>query len=133
LTVPNPRYNKVDFKNREKIRMNFSNLRNRWALEQEERKRKAALLRRILTEKGIPVFKKYGIQRVILFGSIIKEMCTETSDIDILVTPLDNNNYWKFLHEIEDVVNSPIDLYTDNDDSVFVQKIIERGEVFYEV
>ena len=113
--------------------MELTNLKKKLVNEQKERKRKAEYLKRMLTEKGIPVFKKYGIQRVILFGSIINGMCTETSDIDILVAPLDNKKYWKFLHEIEEVVNLPIDLYTDGDDSVFVQKIIDRGEVFYEV
>jgi len=113
--------------------MDFDNLRRKWAREQEERRRKAEYLKCILTKKGIPVFKKYGVKKVILFGSLINEMCMETSDIDILVTPLENKDYWTFRHELEEAVNSPIDLYTDKDDDAFIKKIMDRGEVFYEV
>ena len=113
--------------------MNLNNLKKRWACEHKERKERACSLRRILAEQGVLVFKKYGIRKVILFGSFIDERCLESSDVDILVVPLDNNKYWEFLHELEETVNFSIDLYTDKDDSVFVQKIMERGEVVYEV
>jgi predicted nucleotidyltransferase len=57
----------------------------------------------------------------------------ESSDVDILVASLGNDKYWEFLHELEETVNFSIDLYTDKDDPVFVKKIMERGEVFYEI
>ena len=57
----------------------------------------------------------------------------EMSDIDILVMPLNNSLYWEFRHDLEDAIDLPIDLYTDLDDPIFVEKIIARGETIYEV
>ena len=55
------------------------------------------------------------------------------SDIDILVMPLDNSLFWQMRAELEEVVNAPVDLYTDRDDPQFTQKIVERGVKIYEI
>jgi hypothetical protein len=55
------------------------------------------------------------------------------SDIDILVLPLENSQYWDFRHELEEAVDMLIDLYTDLDDRFLVEKIISRGETIYEI
>ena len=47
--------------------------------------------------------------------------------------PLKNRQYWDFRHELEEAVDLPIDLYTDSDDPILVEKIISRGETIYEV
>ena len=68
-----------------------------------------------------------------MFGSVADGVCSEMSDIDILVMPLKNTQYWDFRYELEEAVDLPIDLYTDLDDPIMVEKIISRGETLYEV
>jgi predicted nucleotidyltransferase len=87
----------------------------------------------LLLERGIAVFKKFGIRKVIVFGSVAEGVCGEMSDIDILVMPLKNSQYWDFRYELEEAVDLRIDLYTDLDDPVLVEKITSRGETLYEV
>ena len=70
---------------------------------------------------------------VLLFGSVLTHRSTPTSDIDLLVVPLSAVDYWKFHHELEQSLGYPVDIYTQEDDPVFVQKILQRGEVVYEV
>ena len=86
-----------------------------------------------LTVKGEPVFQKFGIAKVILFGSVADERSRPTSDLDVLVMHLLKEDYWTFRHEIEEAVGHPVDLYTLDDDPALVKKIIERGVVVYEI
>lgn len=84
-------------------------------------------------EKAIPVFQKYYISKVVLFGSSAENRSRPDSDIDLLVSPLSADNYWDFIRELENIVGLPVDVYTDADDELFVKKILERGEVIYEI
>jgi hypothetical protein len=47
--------------------------------------------------------------------------------------PLASKQYWHFRHELEKTLEFPVDVYTETDDPVFVEKIIERGETIYDV
>lgn len=87
----------------------------------------------MLLQRGTKVFQKYGVRKAIVFGSVASGFSRETSDIDILVMPLENSRYWDFRHELEEAVELPIDLYTDSDDPDFVEKIKSRGEILYEL
>jgi len=111
----------------------FTKLKKKWLLGQEVRKARAKMFKRTLLEKGRPTFEKYGIHKVIIFGSVADNRCNEGSDLDILVIPLSNDKYWEFHHELEEAVGLPIDLYTENEDPVFTKKILSRGEIIYEV
>ena len=113
--------------------MSFEKLQERRVLERQKRKIRSEQFKSLLLERGITVFKKFGIGRVIVFGSVADGVCGEKSDLDILVMPLKNSLYWDFRHELEETVDLPIDLYTDLDDPVLVKKIISRGEKIYEV
>lgn len=113
--------------------MSFVKLKKRWALEREARRCQAKILKRSLLERGRPVFEKFGIRKVLLFGSVADDWCSEMSDLDVLVLPLSSRNYWDFRHELEEAVGIPVDLYTEDDDPVFMKKILSRGEVVYEV
>lgn len=109
----------------------FKNLKQRWAREAMEQSCRADVFKRQLIEKGTPVFRRYNIQQAYLFGSVTVGRCQENSDIDLYVSKLQVERYWEFRHELEEAVQLPIDLYTDSDDHVFVQKIVERGEKIY--
>ena len=98
-----------------------------------ERCQLADLMKRTLQEKGKPVFQKYGVRKVVLFGSVADNRCRAGSDLDILVMPLPNQSYWELRHELKEAIGLPVDLYTQDDDPIFVKKVLERGVVIYEV
>ncbi len=114
-------------------KMAFEKLKKRRAVQREGRKIRSERLKSLLLERGLIVFKKFGICKVIVFGSVADGVCGEMSDIDILVMRLKNSQYWDFRYELEEAVGLPIDLYTDLDDPILVEKIITRGETLYEV
>ena len=109
----------------------FDKLKKRWAFEANEQSDRANSFRERLLNEGIPIFKKYNIKKVYLFGSLAAGRCEENSDVDLFVSPLSSENYWQFRFELEELIQLPIDLYTNDDDRVFVKKIIERGVKIY--
>lgn len=113
--------------------MDYDKLKKRWFLEKLERKRISDEIKSSVISKGIPLFKRFGIHKVVLFGSVIDGRSGKNSDIDILVIPLSGDRYWPFRHELEQSLGYPLDLYTQDDDNKFIEKILERGDVIYEV
>jgi len=113
--------------------MTFEKLKKKWVNDKQKRINRSADLKNSLVNKGKPIFRKYGIAKVILFGSVADGRCELSSDIDILVQPLPAEKYWNFRRELEDAINTAVDIYTTGDDPVFVDKIISRGEIVYEV
>ena len=97
--------------------MAFEKLQKRGAIERERRKIRSEHLKTLLLKRGIALFNKFDIRKVIVFGSVADGACGEMSDLDILVMPLKNSRYWDFRYELEEAVYLPIDLYTDLDDS----------------
>jgi predicted nucleotidyltransferase len=108
-------------------------LLKRWSREKENQKTRSAVFKKRLLENGTPVFKRFNLQVVYLFGSVASGKSRESSDIDLYVSSLPADRYWKFRHELEEAVDLPIDVYTDSDDRKFIKKIIERGEKVYGV
>jgi predicted nucleotidyltransferase len=86
-----------------------------------------------LLNRGRTLFQKYGVRRVWLFGSVSQERALVDSDVDVLVSPLSAEDYWPLRRELEAAVGYPIDLYTQDDDAVFVRKVMRRGELIYDV
>jgi len=113
--------------------MNYKKLKKRWLSGKLERRKISKGLRSDVISKGMPLFIKFGVKKVVLFGSVVDGRAGEASDIDILVLPLSNDQYWQCRHELEQVINYPVDLYTQDDDQKFVSKVLARGEVIYEV
>ncbi|EFK11262.1 nucleotidyltransferase domain protein [delta proteobacterium NaphS2] len=113
--------------------MHYNKLKEKWALETAQRKAFSSRLKMKLREKGFPIFKRYGISKAVLFGSLQHGQCHDRSDIDLLVFSLDTNQYWDFRHDLEQALDYPLDVYTQTDDPVFVQKVLKRGEKIYEV
>lgn len=67
--------------------------------------------------KAIPVLNKFGVSKVILFGSVVDETAKKSSDIDILAIPVLNRKFWELKHELEETLDFTVDLYTQDDDS----------------
>jgi predicted nucleotidyltransferase len=112
--------------------MGFEKLKARWTNERLLRRREARLRREALLGKAIPVFERYGVARAVVFGSVARGSTHSESDIDLLVMPLEQRNYWDFRRALEEVLDYQIDLYTQADDSVLVKKIQERGDLIYD-
>jgi len=111
--------------------MGFEKLKAKWEKDRKVRFARSEILMHLVKDRGKPLFKKYGVQKVVIFGSVANNLCDENSDIDIYVEPLSAKTYWAFRRELEEAVDSTIDLYTDSDDPIFIGKIISRGEVIY--
>jgi len=61
--------------------------------------------------------KKYGVRRARLFGSIASDNATPESDVDILVSflqPIDGWTYAGMARELEEALQRPVDLVTEN-------------------
>jgi predicted nucleotidyltransferase len=111
----------------------FNALHNKWKQMEQDRHTYSKEVRRRLIEEGIDIFKRYKIKKVVLFGSVLENRMGDTSDVDILVDPLSAEDFFSFQCSLEEKLNIPVDLHTMNEDKKFIEKILDRGEVIYEV
>jgi uncharacterized protein len=62
-------------------------------------------------------FKRLGVVRLALFGSVARNEATENSDIDLLVTfsqqPVTSVDYFNLQFYLEDLLGCSVDLITD--------------------
>lgn len=81
--------------------------------------------------------KKYHIRKLSLFGSVLRDDFTPTSDIDVLVEfqPGGKIGLFKMAHmenELSDLIGRKVDLRTPQDLSrYFRQEVVENAEVQY--
>ncbi len=112
--------------------MDYSKLKKRWQKESEESHLLSKELRQKILIHGKKIFLDYNIQRVVLFGSVAQNRANAKSDIDLVVFGLAKNKYWHFKQDIEEATGRIVDVYTDQDDKVFVEKQLARGEIVYD-
>ncbi len=105
----------------------------RWEQQGKERVLRSLRTQELIALKAIPVFEKYRIKKVVLFGSVLENRMYEGSDIDLLVDYVPPEQFWAFHNNLEEVLNMPVDIYTMNDNRQFTSKILRRGRVIYEV
>ena len=113
--------------------VNFDKLKQRWQRDRIQQQEYSAIRRKLAQEEAKPVFEKYHISKVVLFGSALENRSGSDSDIDLYVHPLSSSDYWIFIRELENILGLPVDVYTDSDDEILVKKILERGEIIYEI
>jgi len=61
--------------------------------------------------------EKFGVTRLALFGSTARDTAQPNSDVDILVSfdaPATSKRYFGVLFYLEDLLESPVDLITEN-------------------
>lgn len=84
----------------------------------------------------LPIIQKYGVDRVILFGSIARGDATENSDYDFLISKGNIRSllqYMSFVGELEDALNSHVDVITDTSpDEDIIQTAMQEGILLYE-
>ncbi|MEA3277594.1 MAG: nucleotidyltransferase domain-containing protein [Pseudomonadota bacterium] len=111
----------------------FSKLEARWRRQRAERVLRSQGLRTLLMERGVPVLRASGVRRAYLFGSVAAGTAKTHSDIDVLAISVQAADYWRLRRELEAALDHPVDLYTQDDEPEFVRKIMERGDLIYEV
>ena len=83
-----------------------------------------------------PVFKRYDIEKAVLFGSVAKGTAKENNDLDILVdSNLRGLRFIGLLEELKEAANMEVDLLdvTHIEKNSLVDKEIkETGVVIYE-
>ncbi|PLV56769.1 nucleotidyltransferase family protein [Thermotoga sp. SG1] len=104
-----------------------------------ERKKKEEEKMKLLAQRALEEAKKvtsvlrekYGVKRVVLFGSLAKylrgaEEFTERSDIDLAVEGLPKEAYFRVLSEINRLSEFEIDLIDLEGCPAFLRNLIER-------
>jgi uncharacterized protein len=82
--------------------------------------------------------RRNPIQKLSLFGSVLRDDFTDKSDVDFLVEldPTAHVGLFEFLHmqfELQDMIGRPVDLRTPEDlHERFRQKVVDQAETVYE-
>ena len=104
-------------------RQNKQNQQNQYFAQQARKNLKT------ITEYLIQTFP---ITKIILFGSLVKNKFTETSDIDLAVEGIPPALYFSALARVNALSDHWIDLKPLEDlDRHFLQRVMETGEVIY--
>jgi predicted nucleotidyltransferase len=109
----------------------FEKLKQRWQQEATYRVQQADL-RKAALHNSQNVFEAFGLKKVVLFGSVAQGQSHPESDLDVLVMPLPQPEYWRFRAALQEATGFEVDVYTQADDPSWVAKILARGEVIYE-
>ncbi len=75
---------------------------------------------------------RYGVERLALFGSTVRNSASPNSDIDILVSfdgPATSERYFGVQFFLEDLLGRPVDLVTDKALRPELRPFIEREAV----
>lgn len=89
-----------------------------------------------IKELILPIILKYGVARVILFGSMARGDADENSDYDFLISKGRIRSllqYMSFVGELEDALNSHVDVITDtSSDDTIIRTAMKEGILLYE-
>lgn len=85
-----------------------------------------------IREKTLPVFRKYGIERVAVFGSYAKGREREESDVDFLVRYAPGVKRSLFTHvrlvnELQDVLKKKVDVVSEQSLSQLLRDEVLRS------
>ena len=83
-----------------------------------------------------PVFRRYGVSRAVLFGSVARGMARETSDLDLLVdSRLHGLRFVGLVEAIRQAVEMPVDCFDVSHiepNSRLAREIRDSGVMIYE-
>lgn len=85
-----------------------------------------------LTELKPELARRFGVQRLALFGSIARDEAGPASDVDIIVAfdgPASSARYFGVQFLLEDVLGCPIDLVTEKAVRPELRPFIEKEAV----
>lgn len=82
-----------------------------------------------LIEKAAEALKKAGAREVYLFGSAAAGQIREDSDIDMAVSGLPPEAFFKAMGDAADILKRPLDLVDLDEETPFTQYLKEEGEL----
>lgn len=87
---------------------------------------------RLLAEHKPYLATQFGLTRLALFGSTVRDSATAASDVDVLVAfdgPATSARYFGVQFYLEDLLGSPVDLVTEKALRPELRSFIEREAV----
>ncbi|MEI8376893.1 MAG: nucleotidyltransferase family protein [Planctomycetota bacterium] len=87
---------------------------------------------RLLTEYKPVLSHRFGVARLALFGSVVRDAAKEGSDVDVLVAfdgPATSARYFGVQFYLEDLLGSPVDLVTEKALRPELRPFIEKEAV----
>ncbi len=101
--------------------------------EEEERLREISRqIRQELVHVLEEISTRLSFEKAILFGSVREGRADPSSDVDLYITGLHPDQYYECMRLLEERLNRKVDLHTREEDPVFLERILEKGEVVYE-
>jgi predicted nucleotidyltransferase len=95
-----------------------------------------------ISKRIVPVFRPFGPEKIILFGSSVKGNQDPFSDVDVIVVYRTDKSFMARLRDLYESWDIPkaVDIlaYTPEEfqemlkDSYFVQRVVNEGDVIYE-
>ena len=89
-----------------------------------------------IKEKTVPIAKKYGVERMSLFGSYARGTANQNSDVDLYIDKGKITSlirYFMFVDELEKILNCHVDVITTGiEDKKFLSEIQNEGVLLYE-
>jgi predicted nucleotidyltransferase len=82
-----------------------------------------------LIEEAARVLKTAGAREVYVFGSVAKGEMTGHSDIDLAVTGLPPEMFFKAMSKVVGVLGRPLDLIDLDEENPFTHYLKEEGEL----
>jgi predicted nucleotidyltransferase len=86
----------------------------------------------LLTRSKPELARRFGVTRLALFGSTVRDQATAQSDVDVLVSfaePATSKRYFGVQFFLEDAFGCPVDLVTDKALRAELRPYIERERV----
>jgi predicted nucleotidyltransferase len=87
---------------------------------------------KLLTEHKPFLVSQFGVTKLALFGSTVRDSATAVSDIDVLVAfdgPATSARYFGVQFYLEDLLGHPVDLVTDKALRPELRPFVERDAV----
>jgi predicted nucleotidyltransferase len=83
-----------------------------------------------LIEEAAAVLKAWGAREVYVFGSAASGTIREDSDVDIAVSGLPPDVFFKAMGKAEDVIGRPLDLIDLDTPSLFTDYLKRKGKLY---
>jgi len=86
----------------------------------------------LLSEHKQTLAHRFGVARLALFGSVVRDAAKEGSDVDVLVAfdgPATSERYFGVQFYLEDLLGSPVDLVTEKALRPELRPFIEKEAV----
>jgi len=93
----------------------------------------SAALRERAIRAAASLVERFGVGRVILFGSVVRGAATDSSDVDLAVEGLPPCRQFAAMADAEAVIGRPVDLVRIEEATpTLLGRIVEDGEVLFD-